>query len=39
MINAIVDALRPFGVKDVDMPATPQKLWQLMRKNGGRKDR
>ena len=39
VINAVVDALRPFGVKDVDMPATPQKLWQLMRKNGGRKDR
>jgi carbon-monoxide dehydrogenase large subunit len=39
VINAIVDALRPFGVKDVDMPATPQKLWQLMSKNGGRKER
>jgi len=37
VINAIVDALAPFGVKDVDMPATPERLWQLMHKNGGRK--
>jgi len=35
VINAIVDALRPFGVKDIDMPASPEKLWQLMRRNGG----
>jgi carbon-monoxide dehydrogenase large subunit len=37
VINAVVDALQPFGVKDVDMPASPQKLWQLMHRNGGRK--
>jgi carbon-monoxide dehydrogenase large subunit len=36
-MNAIVDALQPFGVKDVAMPATPQKLWQLMHRNGGTK--
>jgi len=35
VINAIVDALEPFGVKDVSMPATPQKIWQLTHKNGG----
>lgn len=32
-ISAIVDALADLGVKHVDMPATPQKLWQII--NGG----
>jgi len=31
-INAVVDALADLGVKHVDMPATPEKLWQLMNK-------
>jgi aerobic carbon-monoxide dehydrogenase large subunit len=30
VINALVDALEPVGVKHVDMPATPEKLWRLM---------
>ena len=30
VINAIVDALAPFGVEHVDMPATPNKVWTLM---------
>jgi aerobic carbon-monoxide dehydrogenase large subunit len=30
VINALVDALEPLGVKHVDMPATPEKLWRLM---------
>jgi len=30
VINAVVDALAPFGVKHVDMPAKPEKLWKLM---------
>ena len=30
VINAVVDALSPFGVKHVDMPAKPEKLWRLM---------
>ena len=37
VINAIVDALAPFGVKDITMPATPEKVWQLMHRNGGTK--
>ena len=28
--NAIADALRPFGVRDVPMPATSESLWRLM---------
>ena len=37
VVNAIVDALQPFGVKDIDMPASPEKVWHLMHKNGGAK--
>ncbi|HEV3096944.1 MAG TPA: molybdopterin cofactor-binding domain-containing protein [Candidatus Dormibacteraeota bacterium] len=36
VINAVVDALAPFGVKDISMPATPEKVWQLMHRNGGK---
>ena len=28
IINAVVDALAPLGVRHVDMPATPEKLWR-----------
>jgi len=31
VIAAIVDALRPFGVTDVPMPATPYRVWQAIR--------
>jgi carbon-monoxide dehydrogenase large subunit len=27
VINAIVDALAPFGVRDVTMPASPERVW------------
>jgi carbon-monoxide dehydrogenase large subunit len=30
VINAIVDALSPFGIKHVDMPATPDRLWKMI---------
>ncbi len=30
VINAIVDALAPLGVRHVDMPATPEKIWRLI---------
>ncbi len=30
VINAVVDALSGFGVKHIDMPATPEKVWNLM---------
>lgn len=32
LVNAVVDALRPFGVKHIDMPLRPEKLWKLMQK-------
>jgi len=27
VINAVLDALRPLGVEDISMPATPNKVW------------
>ena len=30
VINAVVDALRDYGVTHIDMPATPQKIWSLI---------
>jgi len=31
VVNAVVDALRPFGVNDVAMPCSPQRVWQAIR--------
>jgi len=30
VMNALIDALRPLGVKHLNMPATPQRVWQAM---------
>jgi carbon-monoxide dehydrogenase large subunit len=30
VVNAIVDALRPFGVTDVPMPCTPERVWRAI---------
>jgi carbon-monoxide dehydrogenase large subunit len=30
VVNAIVDALRPFGVHDVRMPCTPERVWKAI---------
>lgn len=30
LMNAIVDALRPRGVRALDMPATPQRVWRAL---------
>jgi len=34
VINAVVDALRPFGVNGIDMPATPERVWRLIQAGG-----
>ncbi|MGW3953595.1 xanthine dehydrogenase family protein molybdopterin-binding subunit [Streptomyces sp. NPDC004752] len=31
VVNAVVDALRPFGVQDVRMPCTPERVWRAVR--------
>ncbi|HEY2297577.1 MAG TPA: xanthine dehydrogenase family protein molybdopterin-binding subunit [Jatrophihabitans sp.] len=30
VMNAIVDAVRPFGVNDIQMPATPERVWRAI---------
>jgi len=30
VINAVLDALRPLGVQDFDMPATPSRVWEAI---------
>ena len=30
IVNAICDALRPYGVTDIEMPVTPEKVWRTM---------
>ena len=38
VVNAIIDALRPFGISDITMPCTPERVWRAIqeaRENGG----
>ena len=30
VVNAIVDALRPFGIRDITMPCTPERVWRAI---------
>jgi len=30
VINAVVDALGPYGVTDIEMPASPERVWRAM---------
>lgn len=32
VVNAIVDALRPFGITHLDMPLTPERIWTAIHK-------
>ncbi len=31
VMNAVVDALAAYGIRHIDMPATPEKVWQAIR--------
>ncbi len=33
IVNAVVDALKPFGIRHADMPLTPSRVWETMRGN------
>jgi carbon-monoxide dehydrogenase large subunit len=33
LTNAIVDALKPLGVRHFDMPATPERLWRVIQQH------
>jgi len=35
VVNAVVDALRPFGVDDVRMPCTPERIWKAIHSRDG----
>jgi carbon-monoxide dehydrogenase large subunit len=35
IMNAIHDALSPLGVDHIDMPATPQRIWQAIQERKG----
>ena len=37
VINAVIDALEPFGVTHIDMPASPMRVWGAIQaaKDGG----
>ena len=35
VVNAIIDALRPFGVADIETPATPERIWRAIRNARG----
>jgi carbon-monoxide dehydrogenase large subunit len=34
VVNAVVDALRPYGVHDVRMPCTPERVWRAIHSSG-----
>src|SRR5262245_21279629 len=35
VVNAVVDALRPWGVHDVPMPCTPERVWRAANSGSG----
>ncbi|WP_460495033.1 xanthine dehydrogenase family protein molybdopterin-binding subunit [Dactylosporangium cerinum] len=34
VVNAIVDALRSYGVDDITMPCTPERVWRAIKRGG-----
>jgi carbon-monoxide dehydrogenase large subunit len=37
LMNAVVDALSEYGIRHIDMPATPFRVWQAIRAAGAAK--
>lgn len=35
IMNAVMDALQPYGIKDIEMPLTPQKVWKAISESEG----
>ena len=35
VVNSVIDALRPFGVRHVDMPLKPEKIWKILKQHPG----
>ena len=38
VINAVVDALRPYGIDDIRMPATPERIWRAINESSADRD-
>ena len=38
VVNAVIDAISPFGVKTADMPLTPANVWRAIQGNNIRTD-
>ena len=34
LVSAVIDALRPFGVRHIDMPLTPERVWRAIAQSG-----
>ena len=32
LVNAVCDALNDFGINDIDMPVTPERIWSAIEK-------
>ena len=39
IINAVVDALRQYGINDIQMPATPERVWRAIHQGKEKSDR
>jgi carbon-monoxide dehydrogenase large subunit len=39
VVNAVVDALRPWGINDVQMPCTPERVWRAVTQGAEKSDR
>ena len=35
MVNSVVDALAHLGIRHIDMPLTPEKIWKLVSTHAG----
>ena len=35
VVNAVVDAVRHFGIDDIQMPCTPMRVWKAIQGAGG----
>jgi carbon-monoxide dehydrogenase large subunit len=35
VVSAVMDALRPYGIRHLDMPLTPEKIWTAIARAGG----
>lgn len=34
IVNAVIDALKPYGVRNIDMPLRPEKIWRAISEGG-----